>query len=283
MPEDFSFIQITDHHLGPSATSVRLGYAVNYTFTQTLQHLAQYAAPQADFLISTGDLVDPPTPQGYAWLQNELGAAPGSAAFPGPLSMRRPGLEGLPLYLMPGNHDDRRRMCEQFFPLSRPGGMLNASFEHKGVLFLCLDWGADSKARLYPELYNCLDQGLRSGLPLVICMHHQVTSLNMRWMDAFIADEVNAFWEALCAPTTTARILGIIAGHTHISYEKVEYGIPTWGLRSTSYTFHPIDTLAVRLANPQYRLFSIQNGVLTSRLFEVPLPLMDDTAVGEEI
>ena len=279
MSQSFSFLQITDHHLGPSETSVRYGYAVNYTFRQTLQHLI-FPAAKSDFVISTGDLVDPPTPQGYARLLRTLGIVAPDGAFPGPLKTSYPGLEHLSLYLMPGNHDDRAQLCQSVFPQTQPSRSLSAAFEHRGVLFMCLDWGQHDQGRLYSEIEEILQAGLSRGLPTIIFSHHQLVPIGMHWMDAMLPDEAGWFWQAVQA--AGRQVLGVISGHTHLNYEQHIGGIPVWGLGSTSYSFTRSDKPQALADRPYFRRFQIENGELQAQLFEVPLPVMDEADFEEE-
>jgi hypothetical protein len=57
----------------------------------------------------------------------------------------------------------------------------------------------------------------------------------------------------------------------HITYEDEYQGIPILGLRSTAYPFARTDEFQLILAPPHYRFISIQNGILTSRIYKVPL------------
>jgi len=66
-------------------------------------------------------------------------------------------------------------------------------------------------------------------------------------------------------------VLGILCGHTHMTYEEEYKGIPILGLRSTAFPFARTDEPLMLLAPPHYRVVHIQDGVLTSRIFEVPI------------
>ena len=58
---NFSFIQITDHHLLESEDAHREGFVPGHALRMVLRHIARDTADKADFLLSTGDLVEPPT------------------------------------------------------------------------------------------------------------------------------------------------------------------------------------------------------------------------------
>jgi len=101
--------------------------------------------------------------------------------------------------------------------------------------------------------------------------HQHVKPIGSRWLDEFIADDIDQFWELLAKPGIKEKILGILCGHVHITYEDEYRGIQILGLSSTAYPFAKTDEVLVILAPPHYRFLSIQNNVLTSRIYKVPI------------
>ena len=92
---DFSFIQITDHHLLESEEQIRDGFVPGHALRMVMKHIAENVADKADFIISTGDLVEPPTEAAYACAIKLLGLE-SSAALPGPQHVNLEGLQRLP-------------------------------------------------------------------------------------------------------------------------------------------------------------------------------------------
>ena len=88
---------------------------------------------------------------------------------------------------------------------------------------------------------------------------------------AFIADDIQVLWDLLVAPRVNGKLLGVLSGHTHITYERFYKGIPVFGLRSTTFSFALQDEPLAVLEPPHYRLVSVQDGLLTTRIFEVNL------------
>jgi 3',5'-cyclic-AMP phosphodiesterase len=265
---DFSFIQITDHHLMESEDQIREGFMPGYALRMVMRHIAENVAEKADFIISTGDLVEPPTEAAYACAIKLLGLD-SSASLPGPQHANVEGLHDYPMYFLPGNHDDRELLTRCLFPGSKPVGLYNFAFEHKGIQFIFMDWGTESKAVFLPETRKFLSQALQSELPSVIVCHQHVKRIGSRWLDSFLADEIDDFWELITQPAIKERILGILCGHVHITYEDEYRGIQILGLRSTAYPFAKTDDVLVILAPPHYRFISIQNNILTSRIYKV--------------
>lgn len=265
---DFSFIQITDHHLLESVEQHRDGFVPGHALRMVMRHIAENVADKADFLISTGDLVEPPTEAAYGCAIELLKLSP-SASLPGPQRTSAEGLHDYPMYFLPGNHDDREMFTRCLFPGSQPIALYNFTFEHKGIQFIFMDWGPESKAVFLPETREFLARALRSELPSVIVCHQHVKKVGSRWLDSFIADEIDDFWDLLLQPGIQEKILGILCGHAHLTYEDEYRGIQILGLRSTAYPFAKTDDPVVILAAPHYRFVSIQNGVLTSRIYKV--------------
>jgi 3',5'-cyclic AMP phosphodiesterase CpdA len=267
---DFSFIQITDHHLLESEDAHREGFVPGHALRMVIRHIARNTADKADFIVSTGDLVEPPSDAAYGCAIRLLGLS-ASAPPPGPQTVNAEGLRDYPMYFLPGNHDDREMMTRCLFPGSGPvpAGLYNFTFEHKGVQFVFMDWGPESKAVFLPETRRFLSQALQSELPSVIICHQHVKPIGSRWLDRFLADELDQFWSVVTAPGVKEKVLGILCGHVHITYEDEYKGIQILGLRSTAYPFIKADDPIVTLAPPHYRFVSIQNGILTSRIYKV--------------
>lgn len=265
---DFAFLQITDHHLSEQESDLPRGFSPAYSLRAVLRHIAQNAAPLADFILSTGDLVDPATPQAYQNLCQMLQLQPGQKP-PGPGWMTIEGLQNQPIYFMPGNHDDRALFQKYLFSQAAADPLINASFQHKGIQFICLDMGAEAKATLYRQTLDYLTQALSSSMPTIVVTHHHVLPVGARWLDEFIADDIDQFWSLLSA--SREHILGVISAHTHITYEKVAASIPVFGVRSTAFPFAPVDDPLLTLLPPHYRLFEVKDGKLTSQVFEVTL------------
>jgi 3',5'-cyclic AMP phosphodiesterase CpdA len=265
---DFSFIQITDHHLMESEDTLREGFSPGHALRMVMRHISDNVADKADFIISTGDLVEPDTDATYQCAVKLLGIkAP--AALPGPQKINVEGLYDYPMYFLPGNHDSRELMTRYLFPNSKVPGLYNFTFVHKDVQFIFMDWGPESKAFFFAETREFLEKALQVDLPSVILCHQHVKRIGSRWLDAFLADNLDEFWEVVADPNVKEKVLAILCGHVHITYEEEYRGVPILGLRSTAYPFAKTDEIQVILAPPHYRYINIQNGILTSRIYKV--------------
>ncbi|HJS17936.1 MAG TPA: metallophosphoesterase [Anaerolineales bacterium] len=267
---NFSFVQITDHHLLESEEQLRDGFCPGHALRMVMKHIAENVADKADFILSTGDLVEPPSDATYQCAVRLLGIR-SSAALPGPQRVNVEGLHDYPMYFLPGNHDDRELMTHYLFPDSKAPSLYNLTFVHKDVQFIFMDWGPESKACFLPETRTFLKRALKSDLPSVIVCHQHVKRIGSRWLDQFLADDLAEFWEIVSAPQNREKVLAILCGHVHITYEEEYRGVPILGLRSTAYPFARTDDIQVILAPPHYRYIRIQDGILTSRIYKVPL------------
>lgn len=266
-PGEFSFVQITDHHLGSTEHDYNHGYATAYALGRVMDHLAESGAHGADFLICTGDLVNVGTAEEYAFARRFLDLR-GRPVPPGPLTLSWNQLRGLPAYFVPGNHDIRGVFFNSLFSATPPGPAANMAFVHKGVQFLYLDFGTANRAGevLSPTL-AFLRARLAEGPPAVLLLHHHPIPVGIKWLDDAVPARIDEFWEVASA----GRVLGVLFGHAHATVEASVRGIPVLGLRSTNFQFAPVDEPLYCLLPPHYRVVSISNGRLTSRIHEIPL------------
>lgn len=263
----FSFVQISDHHLYASEDRLRQGLSPAVRFHAVLQRIAERHAGQVDFIVSTGDLVEDPTREAYKTLSRTLGLDAGEARPPGPLQITVDGLREFPLYVLPGNHDDPRLLQEVLFPGAPVAPSYNFGFHHGGVQFLCLDWGIASRAEIKPETLAFLEKRLPSGEPTVILQHHLFVPVGVSWLDRLLPTGVDGFWSVV----EGKNVLGILAGHVHLAHEVTVHDTPVSSVGATAFSFARTEQPLLGLESPQYRYLTVHEGVLTSRLFDVPM------------
>jgi len=263
----FSFIHISDHHLFESENLFEYGFSTVYAFRQVLRHISSNVGQKADFLVTTGDLAKTPSANTYQYIVELLQARSTPALSPGQLLISPEGLQDFPMYVLPGNLDDRDNFYRHLLPQTPHMPLMNFFFEHKGIRFVCLDWGPQAKAIGSPEMFDFLATALQTELPLILLMHHHITPVGFQWMDDFLADNLGDFFSLISGK----NILGIFCGHTHCTYETTVQGIPVYGVRSTAPQFVPQATPLLCLEAPHYRLVNVNNGVLTTQIYEVPL------------
>lgn len=267
----FSFAQITDHHIGRSAEDAPHNYPTTQTLRAVLDDISA-AGQGLDFLLSTGDLVNTPDEASYSYFLQLINAQT-AQRIPGPHRMHYGNLRDFPIYLMPGNHDDRDHFFRSLYvegeTARQNAARMNAVFTHKGVRFVMIDWGPGVQAELSGEMLDFLHEALDTHLPAVLMMHHNVVRLHAPLLDGFLAENVEPFYAALRGK----NILAVLCGHLHTTYEKQLEGIPVLGLRSTAFQFRLEERLVPSLLPMHYRVITIDDQFkLTSRVVEVPVP-----------
>lgn len=265
--ENFSFVHISDHHLFESENLFEYGFSTAYAFRQVLQHISENVAPKTDFLVTTGDVAKIPSAKTYQFVSRLLQARSTSSLPPGQLLIFSEGLQDFPMYVLPGNLDDRNNFYRYLLPHTPQMPLMNFNFEHKGIRFVCLDWGPQAKAMGSSEMFDFLENALQTELPVIMLMHHHIVPVGFQWMDDFLADNVDDFLSLIAEK----NILGIFCGHTHRTYEAIVQDIPVYGIRSTAPQFVPQSEPLLCLEAPHYRLVNLNNGVLTTQIYEVQL------------
>ncbi|MBI5878790.1 MAG: metallophosphoesterase [Chloroflexi bacterium] len=270
----FTFIQISDHHLPADEGLLKFGFSPWVAFRATLRHIAAHHAAGADSLVSTGDLVDTGTDAEYAAARRALGLETRTPP-PGPQALGFDGLQGLPAYFLPGNHDPRETFSRNMYGEAgtQAGGsetrLYNHVFDHRGVQFVCIDFGAENQAVVYPQTVAFLADALRAAGPSIILTHHQVVPSGIARLDQFLPADPAPLARALRG----RAVLGIFCGHFHLSYEGRFAGVPVFGTRSTTHSFADAGggRMHYIIGNPHYRVVTVGDERVSTQIVEVPL------------
>lgn len=192
--------QFSDCHIAaPGARSIRGVTDASESLARCVRHI-NGLDPRPDAVVGTGDLVHDGTPAAYAELR----------ALLAPLTM--------PVYLLPGNHDDRDNLRTAF-----PGhdylpreGFLHYTVEDLPLRLVCLDTVipgevggeicAERRAWLAERLAEAPDR------PTVIFMHHPPFAIGIRGMDAMGCAGAAELGELVSRHSQVERVL---AGHVH--------------------------------------------------------------------
>ena len=182
--------------------------------------------PPADAVLVTGDLVDTPDAESYAQLRRLLR----------PLAA--------PVYLIPGNRDDRAGLRAAFAGdgyLPADGDFLHYAVEHLPVRLLALDTvkaGAKT-GEMCAERLGWLRARLAEAprRPTVIFMHHPPFKTGVPFMDGQDFAGAEAFAEAVGGRANVERVL---CGHLHRAIQRRFAG--TLACVAPSTAFHmPLD------------------------------------------
>lgn len=257
---------VTDHHLGESAFALNRGYATAWALDRVLDAISAANGHGADGLLSTGDLVDRGRDDEYAFARSLLGVRPTGAA-PGPLTSTRPGLEGMPIYLVPGNHDPRTTWLANLFPDTPPCDPLDLRFFVGDQAFVYLDLGSDGRAgELRETSLATLDEATAEGRPTVLVLHHHPIEVGVPWLDRALPPGIERVWERL-----DRGIVAVLFGHAHATVDATVRGVPVLGTRATCFQFAASETPEFVIQPLNYRTLTVEGAHVTTERFEVPL------------
>lgn len=178
-----------------------------YRRVDTAWHLARAVAsildmaPRPDLVLATGDLVDAGRPEEYRHLRDLLAPLP------------------MPVYLIPGNHDDRAALVDAFADhryLPRDGAFLHYVVDGTPLRLIGLDTlvpgaggGAMCEARC---AWLAARLGDGPATPTVIFMHHAPFATGIGHMDRLGLEGSERFGQVIERHPEIERIL---CGHLH--------------------------------------------------------------------
>ena len=211
---DFSFVQISDSHIGFNKAA---NANVTATLEAALDKINGYSGV-TDFLIHTGDLSHSSKPAEFDTLDQVLGAAKRQ------------------VFYVPGEHDtsvdDGKLYLERYGKGSKGNGWY--SFDHKGVHFIGLVnvVQLEGMGRLGQEQIDWLKQdlsGLKGSTPIVVFAHIPLWAVYPTWGWG-TADSEQAF-----AMLRRFGSVTVLNGHIHQVMQKVEGNIAFHTAMSTAF------------------------------------------------
>lgn len=191
--------QITDTHVSLTGSPLERNYDTSGHLRRAVRHL-NALEPRPDLVLLTGDTVDVGTVPEYARLREILS-----------------GLEA-PLYVIPGNHDDREGMRRAFADHAYlpAEGFLHYTIEEWPVRLIALDTHVPGEpgGELCAERIAWLAARLAQARdrPTVIFMHHPPFRTGLSVMDSLGFQGVDELAKVVAEHS---QIRQIIAGHIH--------------------------------------------------------------------
>ena len=213
-PSDFSFVQISDSHIGfnkPANTDVTA------TLQAALDKIKGYPG-ETDFLIHTGDLTHSSKPAEFDTLDQVLGG-----------TKRQ-------VFYVPGEHDtsvdDGKQYLERYGKGTKGNGWY--SFDHKGVHFIGLVnvVQLEGMGKLGQDQLNWLKQdlsGVKGSTPVVLFAHIPLWAVYPTWGWG-TADSEQAF-----AMLRRFGSITVLNGHIHQVMQKVEGNVSFHTAMSTAF------------------------------------------------
>ena len=190
-------VQLTDIHLTPERGSRLYGIDPAQTLEQIIGEVVQLDL-KPELIIATGDLADDGSELSYARLREILGRL------------------DIPVYTLPGNHDDMSVMRE-----SLNSGHFHCvkqvEFDSWGFVFIESQVAGFSHGCVAAEELAVLDRSLAEmrDKPVLVAMHHTPTAVCPS--SGCQLSNVDEFLGVL---DRHANAAGVIAGHTHNAMEK---------------------------------------------------------------
>jgi 3',5'-cyclic-AMP phosphodiesterase len=242
------FIQISDTHLFEDAAAKLWGVAPDQALDAAIEALAQLDG-KPSFVLVTGDCSADGTEASYLRLAGKLQRL------------------GVPIYYLPGNHDDPARMARLLAGHSiASGDKLTQDFEADGWRFILLDstvpgqdWGALGKEQI---------EWLRSELaaqpakPTMIFVHHNPVPVGSAWLDTMtIADADDLLPVVAAAP----QVHAVLYGHVHQEKADVLGATRYLSAPSTFFQFKPnAPTFGSDSVPPGARIVHLDSGGFTT-------------------
>jgi Icc protein len=187
-------LQLTDLHILAEPEDCLKGMNTRASF-EAVCRKALGDQPQPDLLLATGDLSQDGSAASYRYLADRFMEL------------------GLPVFCLPGNHDDSGLMREQL-QAERISAAKRVVIG--GWLILLLDstvageTGGEISAAELDFLDAALDE--HADLHALVCLHHQPLPMGSEWIDALGLGNAAAFTDRVHAHE---NVRGVLWGHVH--------------------------------------------------------------------
>ena len=212
-------LQISDTHLHATADSRMRGVTTYATFLAVLEHAKRDRRWPVDVILATGDIVQDESRGGYERFRAVLE----------PL--------GVPVYSIPGNHDDPKLMSEILAsgPFHLGGELRHGSWS---VVFLSTFLAGEDAGGLGPARLQGLRQALaaHAGQHILVAMHHHPLPMRSTWLDGVALRDATAFWSVIDAHP---EVRGVICGHVHQASDQTRNRVRFLSTPSTCAQFLP--------------------------------------------
>jgi 3',5'-cyclic-AMP phosphodiesterase len=246
-------VQVTDCHILENAADSLRGMNTRSSFEAVCRAI-QRDQNALDLLLATGDLSQDASPASYQYLAEHFD------------SMR------LPLFWLPGNHDDPALMREwlrgeMIFPAKQ------IAIGNWNILLLDSTIAGESSGHLAPAQIDFLQTTLAAERQahVLVCLHHQALPAGSEWIDQLGLQPAEQLADIV---KKHANVRAVLWGHVHQSLDQRRDGIDWMSTPSTCMQFKPgSKTFALDTLAPGYREIELHaNGRVVSSVRRI-----DDT------
>jgi 3',5'-cyclic AMP phosphodiesterase CpdA len=234
--------QITDTHIKGEGVLAYGRFDTSGFLARAVDHILNLD-PRPDVVLATGDLVDAGTPAEYARLRHLLAPLP------------------MPVYLIPGNHDDRDELRAAFADRAwmPREGFIQYVVDDGPLRLIAIDTLLPGKpsGRVDAERVAWLDARLREApsKPTVIFMHHPPFRTAIDYMDEIGLEGAEAMADVVLRHPQVERVL---CGHLHRAIQARWAGTLALTAPATAHQVgldvRPRNGLSVTLEPPGYAL-----------------------------
>lgn len=244
-------LQISDSHLFADPKGSLLGVET-LSALQAVIALAKAEAGDLDLILATGDLVQDHSTDGYHLVQQQL------SSF------------GVPVYALPGNHDDAALMQKQLV-----GGQVSMPFAVRHGHWLLIQLDSSQPGSEVGHLSAATLTSLQAELSanpdaqVLISVHHQPVPVGSPWLDTMMIDNADRLFEIL---DTHTQVRALIFGHVHQVFEGRYKDIQLFGCPATCFQFTQNQpSFGLDAIPPGCRLLELSaDGRIESRVMRLP-------------
>ena len=230
-------VQISDCHIFADAESRLLGMDTRESLRAVCAAIER-EQPGLDGLLATGDLSQDASPASYEYLARQFDAF------------------GVPVFWLPGNHDDLATMARHFLgeSISAARRVLGAGWQ---ILLLDSTLPGEVHGEVSAAELEFLDTaiGEHPQLHALVCLHHQAVDTGSRWIDR---KGLRGQQELVGRIRAHANVRGVVWGHVHQEAHHRLDDIEWMSTPSSCVQFKPgSEDFAVDTAAPGYRSLAL--------------------------
>lgn len=250
------FVQISDTHLFRDPSTKLWDVAPDPMLDRALEELGKLGRPA--FFLVTGDCSSDGSTDSYRRLDEKMHRF------------------GVPVYYVPGNHDDAMSMAQIFLGRELPvREKLTQTFEALGWRFVLLDSSVPGEDG--GELGDAQRAWLRATLAAapntstIVVVHHNPMPVGSAWLDPMTIADANALNAIL---ETSSQVRAVLFGHVHQVFETRRNGAQYLSAPSTFFQFKPNSARFGRDDRPPgFRVVRLNGQTVRSAVYRFGQPL----------
>ncbi len=255
MARPFILAQLSDPHIGePKKAGVKPKGALK-AVVRALERLPN----RPDAILVTGDVAEDATAEQYALAQKLIGKV------------------GVPIHVLPGNHDERAAMRKAFGIPGEGDEPIDYAVDLGALRLVVIDSTVpgEDHGNFEPEQLERLDRELGAApeQPTIVAMHHPPLATAIPDWDS--VNMAPAERRALAAVIGRhPQVRAVVAGHLHRIAASTLAGVPVLVAPSTFLQARPdfvAETVKLGGKPPGFVLHALRDGELSSQVQMVPL------------